>query len=316
MQPMHAIKNDKDSDISLIKQVTSWLRSGHVTRDTINQVKEFLRHEEYGKCLKCEKTCSKAKLLVLFALDIALAVAYSKWDKDKLIFEPFVSKLRQWQIRKAEEKAPIFGKKQEKRFVSIKRDRKTLRNRFAFPFRPQNKPEVMELDIIMGDTKSFFENIFKGSELYLKNIKNLLIDSVLSNAEKVLTTFKNARTDDPEGYSAIGVAAASYRLDESKKKEVINFLMDEIGIIPTEKDKQMVRLAEWDEDQPTVRDPFQEFIGTTRGLQRRGEIHKEALSPEIYKEIWKKVVPEPLLPEAPKEKELFPAPGREEMEEN
>ena len=96
------------------------------------------------------------------------------------------------------------------------------------------------------------------------------------------------------------MAVASHELDESKKREVIGFLMDEMGIMPTEKDKKMVRLAEWEEDQP-IRKAFEEFLVQTK---EPGKKEKPSLfSPEIDVKIWKELVPEPLLPEAPKEKE-------------
>ncbi len=320
VQPMHAVKNDNASDISLIKQVTSWLRSGHVTRDTINQVKEFLSHEEYRKCLRDRKTCSKAKFLALVALDAVLVMLLVGLVREPIGKALFTAQLK-WKeraIKKAEEKAPLLTEEKKEEFKQIRKDRNVFRDESVYHASDIREWEISSIFSVTAPAAAFFDLIYEGN---LKTIKSLVKYATgepdeeifalpaspeerqqrINRYKKRVEELKNALTDPPKGYSAIGVAAASHKLDESKKKEIINFLKDEMGIIPTEKDKQMVRLAEWEWDEPR-RKELLSFIAVIESTKEEDEIIP-ALPPGKYKEIWHQAVPGPLLPESSKEKE-------------
>ena len=337
-QPMQSVKKNKDSDIPLINQITSWLKSGRdITIDKLSQVGRFLSHEEYKKCLVDRKNCSKKKFLALVALDFAIFVVLLtlhleklerwKWRKDeKRLLE---KRRKAWlprieeeeeQIIGAEREAPSLYESQEERFKLIKRDRTNLRKELGIPY---DDPHPEYKRMFWMDTrkvKDFFRYVAHEGELnVIKELINWVKDETgsvprPSQPRRVLGVpgeqskdfhrqlLQRLKTEQMDGYSAIGVAAASHKLNEDKKREVINFLKKEMGIMPTEKDREMVRLAEWEKDQP-AREAFQEFIGNTRALHERGELSRKELPAEMGVKIWKEVVSEPLLPRSSKKQE-------------
>ena len=274
--PLLAVKQES-SDVSKIQRMTRWVKSWRFpTKEDVRKVLKFLSHEEYVKCLKNRKKCSWKKVAALVALDAAIVAALIKGKK---AFNA-AKKSREEEIRKQKEKKALEVKKLIKGWDSSSISMPEKFKEVAEDIKIFRKDFVRHIKGVPGVLIPLWENAYRGN-----------LDTWRRKFPEEWLLAKRFARKGGFGYSYIGMTAASHLLDEKKFKEVINHLEDTVGLVPTEGDRLMVELFEWEHDEPARRE-----IAVFGRLRTEPRIRAEIFPPEIIKEIGTYLTPPPLLP--------------------
>ncbi len=312
--PLLAVKQ-AGSDVSKIQRMTKWVKSWRLpTKEDVRTILKFLSHEEYVKCLKNRKKCSWKKVAALVALDTVVIAAIIKGKKafnaaKKRREEEFQEK---WKAALPIPQEDIVVPDHiPPKFEEVFKYRKKVQQDFK-------GYELMATGGFLGSLP--WAGVYRGdlegkSEpwrfggAYSPPIRRKWKDIIQENKDK--RYYEPDESGKNTYFSLIGMAAASHLLDEEKLKEVIDYLIDEVGVVPTEKDRLMVKLFEWEQDELARRkitifglprwekEKMQERWQKGKKQERlptEPRIPPEIFPPEIIKEFGRHLTPPPLLP--------------------